>query len=401
MLKVITGAPRSGKSYYALREIILKNFTFNERFHEWQPLSEDPPTIITNIDGLKIPHVNLNELCQELGVDVAHLCTLRVFDNQVLTKYPKVVLLIDEAQSYFPSDFKSKETDRLDNTFFFFEYHGHRPIDIYLIGQLWISFAPRIVRLAEYQIEAVRRHLSFAGELRYHFMSGFDIINRVTLKPDRRIFALYKSSEGELHVTKPPRPYRFYAIAITVALGVILYSLYSLFTGDALRYGSKLKQESTKGAQPSPAAGPQRAGAVMPAGSSVDAPAQAQGNVLVPGQPAFKPSGLADPTLKAQQYAAISMGGMWIGDRLVAVDLNGQVVPVADFPYSYQVQGGGRDRRVVAHVPVGVLQSIRPTFWLDGQGLASEPVAAAPTGGQIGGASSMPGNAANSPPGGL
>jgi len=379
MIKVITGAPRSGKSYYAIREIILKNFTWNERFHEWQPLSDDPPTIITNIDGLKIPHVSLLELCHEFQVDVARLCTMRIFDEKILPKYPKVVLLIDEAQSYFPLDFKSKETDRQDNTFFFFEYHGHRPVDIYLIGQLWISFSPRIVRLAEYQIEAVRRHLSIAGELRYHFLSGMDIIQRVTLKPDKRIFALYQSTQGELHTTKPPRPYRFYLVAFAVMVCLIVYGIYSLFGN--LRYGEKLRAST---------AGPSRTAASKsgPAPKQADPPAAG----VPPGSPGprissppFQPGGVAPAATVPRKYSQIVLGGAWVGEDLVAIDLHGQIVPLSDFPYAFEVQGSGRSRRVVAHVPVGALQSVRPTIWLDGTGVASEPATqTVPTAGQPG-----------------
>jgi len=62
MLKVITGEPRSGKTLFAVREIILKNYVWDSTFLEWRVKTDVPPFVLfTNIDGLRLPHINIDD----------------------------------------------------------------------------------------------------------------------------------------------------------------------------------------------------------------------------------------------------------------------------------------------------------------------------------------------------
>ena len=112
MLKVITGEPRSGKTLFAVREIIMKNFEWDSTFFEWRMRKDVPPFMIfTNIDGLRLPHINIDDYFQKNQITVHDFFTLQYFTDVLLIQYPRVLILLDEAHGYFPATFKERKVD--------------------------------------------------------------------------------------------------------------------------------------------------------------------------------------------------------------------------------------------------------------------------------------------------
>lgn len=101
-LFVVTGNPRSGKSYYSVWYIATKyfnrmkdgSFVLKKEFADLK--------IISNIDKLKLPHDSLDNILKFKEYPTpAHFFS---YDSQmkISEKYPKLIYLIDEAQFFFP-----------------------------------------------------------------------------------------------------------------------------------------------------------------------------------------------------------------------------------------------------------------------------------------------------------
>ena len=373
--KVITGVPRSGKSYYSVREVALKHFTWSKDFFEWTP-KKDAPTIITNLEDFRLPHVNFEQFLLENNVDYREFFTLDYFDEFVLPMFGRVVIILDEAQSYFPPDFKDDRAvsggkNRGRSVFFFFEFHGHRPIDIYLIGQLWIAFHPRIVRLGEYQIDAQPKTLSLRkGELTYHFLNQSQHkIDSASFIVDPKIASLYKSSHGELNSNeiRPKRKLIMYAmllIALIVAMAV--FWVPSMF-------GTPSKPVASSVGSPSPA-------------KVVSSPKVKRSSLAFSGgaraMPSKSPEEMREwldlekeikEKLEPAKLTRITTGGAWFGGKLVAINLFGEIIRVSEMPYYYEDLG---NNKISVLVPNDLLPKARPGVWFSGNEsvVQSEPM---------------------------
>src|SRR5262249_13314578 len=133
-----------------------------------------------------------------------------------MAKSHRLVYVIDEAQRFFHSGFRERDV------FFFFQYHRHLGVDVYLITQDVKTLALELRNLSEYYVRAVRRTYSLAGEFRYRFFgSPYDDAPFKTkvLRPDGRVFAQYRSMssvEVERIASAPRR------IAVMIAVLVVL-----------------------------------------------------------------------------------------------------------------------------------------------------------------------------------
>ncbi len=338
-IKIITGVPGSGKSFYAVKEVITKHFEWSDKINEWVNLTD--VTIISNIVGLKLPHIRFDPYLKENNIDYKKFFTSNYFKKILIPKYKKVVILLDEAQKLFPysfRDIKGAENDPEElSNFYFFEFHRHLSTDIYLIGQLWTRFSPNIVNLSEYQIDAQRRTLSILGEFKYFFSNGFEVYFTKTIKPDKKIFALYKSTETEENKGDQIRPIRRQAIIVSVLLLVCSFAAYNFYsilsTPNLSSDGSQYESD--------------RISIVRP--DSVDQKAAGVGRVetaaAIPRQRDIEPS------------TRIKLGGMWFGDRLVGIEFFGAVVAVADFTYSFTADF--KKHEVVAIIPDSILSQLK------------------------------------------
>ena len=228
-LTIITGVPGSGKTTYAVHRLRKKYFKDN--------VNQDF-VIITNIEELKLDHVSLDELitellwarlkakCRQEGIDVYketiknedqlrdHLLlsdeARQIYYDLLMTSTDdffsmevqkrivqgrcqgkKVVYIIDEAQRYFPKYYKNREVC------YFFEYHRHLGIDIWLLSQSIKKITTELTTVAEMEIRAKPRSFKVAGRNRYIcYIEGLKAGSE-TFRPTKKDFELFKSYEAE------------------------------------------------------------------------------------------------------------------------------------------------------------------------------------------------------------
>lgn len=179
MLRLITGNPGSGKTYYAMQ--YLKKYCDYDKHLNLFCLNPDV-LIITNIEGVKINHVSFDEIYEQ------GLINYDKFREYAQSKgYKKIILIVDECQRYF-ANLKDNEQ------FYFFEYHRHLGIDILMICQVASALPKRLVELCEFVINAKPRSIKMAG-FQYDFL---DAVSRnklysTTVKPNKSVFTLYQS----------------------------------------------------------------------------------------------------------------------------------------------------------------------------------------------------------------
>jgi len=240
MIELITGKPRSGKSYLAVHLLLNEFFIKNKEtgYYEPKPDKKDI-TLITNIEGLKLPHIPLSEAIEASHLPVQKFFT-KNYQEKIAKKYPNIIYALDEFQQYFPDTFRDTDTR------FYFEWHGHLGHHIYLISQDTYRCCRAIVDLAEIETRAVKRTLSLAGELKYNVMSDKEIIDRKIIRPKKEIYDLYKS-QHQIEHKKPKKLFVKY-IAVPIALlfvtGYILKKRFDYITTPA--HATEMSEEMMK-----------------------------------------------------------------------------------------------------------------------------------------------------------
>ena len=152
------------------------------------------------------------------SVPLEKFFTVDYWKKNIIKKFPRNVLLIDEAQKYFPKGFKNNDV------LFFFQYHRHLGLDIYLITQDAKLISSRIYSLIEYEIRAFPRSFQ-PGRFVYSKRVMGENVGRLSLPKDNKVFSLYSSamlSESE----KPPNFVRNYAFIFVACLLVVIFSFY-------------------------------------------------------------------------------------------------------------------------------------------------------------------------------
>ena len=186
-IRLITGGPGSGKSYFMVKHLVDKYFDYNKEADIYKKKKEyEDVSIFTNIDELALDHVDLADAIKKSGQNIEGFFSLE-YQKSIRKKYPRIVYIIDEAPMYFRSRFYNNDV------FAYFEYHRHLGDDIYLIAIDRYKLSKEISTMGETEFRAVRRSLSFMGELKYNEMIQGEIISRKVLKPEKKIFNLYKS----------------------------------------------------------------------------------------------------------------------------------------------------------------------------------------------------------------
>lgn len=354
-IKVITGAPGAGKSYYAMREVVLKHFDYDNEFHEWKPKENKNFTLITNIEKLKLPHENLEKLLKKFDITYREFFTVDFIRSYTEENGP-IVILLDEAQRYFPKDFKDDRSvtggnDPTKSVFYFFEYHRHLQCDVYLMAQMWTRLHPNIVGLCEYQIDAVRRTLSVTGEFRYRLMSGFDVLSTVVFRPDKKIFALYQSFEGDQeNQGQTIRPIRKYLILIGIAclcvVGLFYYSVSRFFPESS---PPPIKKQATE---------TPTLGAVGRVPSPVPVP-------VLESPTETKTIQENTQTIEPDPLVKVVMSGIVINDDIYQIYLDGVAFKPSEFPYRYFYDKPSRNIYALLPQDVYVPDSIRSQQEID------------------------------------
>lgn len=183
-IRLITGVPGAGKTFYAVKHLV-------DNYFDCDPVSgvyraKEGVTVITNIESLRLPTLDLDEIMKASGKVIDTFFTVP-FQTKVLEKYPHLVYMIDECQRFFPYRYSNRDV------LYFFEYHRHLGIDIYLLTQSSNLLAHGLRELCEVEIRAIRRTASVFGALQYRVISAGENIDRKILRRDKKIFDLYVS----------------------------------------------------------------------------------------------------------------------------------------------------------------------------------------------------------------
>jgi zona occludens toxin (predicted ATPase) len=184
---IVFGKKGSGKSYYAVYQIINK---------------ENPEKTIHNIEGLK-EGKTFKEVASSLGVSVLDLFKDQFYDKnshfyrEDFETLHDHLFVVDEAADLFPYSFKE------ENVLKFFRMTRHYAIDIILITQFIDSLSKQIHQHSELTIKALPDSANpIPGRFTYQEMSGREVINTFTLPKKKAIFSKYKSFKAKTTRTK-------------------------------------------------------------------------------------------------------------------------------------------------------------------------------------------------------
>ena len=221
MIKLITGKPRSGKSYYAVK-CLRDQYCYKDKDGLWQVKSKY--FIITNIDGLVISGENcksLKELFRKKGKSFTEFFNYE-YQKEISAKVGKdIIYIIDECQQYINPYFRDAET------ILYFDMHGHLGHTVYLITQDRIKITKQIMTLVEREIRFVQRSLLLTSRnFTYKELVAGDIVGRRTIPVDKTVFELYISQFAE-ETEKPKNTFVKYIVMMFLALLISGYMLVS------------------------------------------------------------------------------------------------------------------------------------------------------------------------------
>lgn len=231
MLRIITGVPGSGKSYYAVWHLVKNYFIWDEDQDWWRPKFESQ-AIITNIDSLNLPGVIriTRGAGEETIIYNGQEYSFRVFFSEafqmeeIVKRHDKVIYMLDEVQRWFPSNYKDAEV------IFFFDYHRHWGMDIYLMSQNEAKICKSISVLAEYEIQAQPRSKAFLGsQVRYYFRYDGETFQKKTLNKDPKVYMCYQSAVAQ-ESEKPPMPVQRFSLVIGGLAACVLVALTIFFS---------------------------------------------------------------------------------------------------------------------------------------------------------------------------
>lgn len=343
MIKGVAGVPRAGKTYFCVDEISRKYFKFDSEYSEWKVLKSkeyDSLLIISNIKNFKLADYTIDKYIEINNLTFEQFFSVPYWENfNEINPKIKIIILIDEAQRFFPSNYKN------DDVLFFFQYHGHLGIDIYLTYQSWFSISRKITDLMEFEIRAVRQSLKLGSEFRYHFYSGMDKIGSTTRRANKMVFALYKSFDIQ-SLEKPPRPIRkvlFFGLILVVFL--VFFTINFVNSFGTRNADKNIKKDISAVSSVSLSSSPS-----LPLKKE-----QAGGGAGPTDRPR---AAITLPHTISVETTRVPLGGMWWGDRLVGIEFFGQVIPVQDF--TYQFTADFEKKQILASVPDSVLAQIKP-----------------------------------------
>lgn len=224
MFRVITGVPGSGKTFYAVN--YLKKFVQYDKLYDTMIMNSDV-LLVTNIENIKIKHVKFEDY-RDAGLMTIEATRKYMKENN----YKRLIMIIDEGQRYF----SQKQSDEM---YFFFEYHRHLGMDIFIIVQTVQALQRRITELAEYVIDALPKAYTLSG-FRYEVKdskTGMRFYS-TSLSVDKEVFRLYQSFEADEMVKAKPVLFYKFGVAILVLLIAGFSFIYYVNSG---MYLKKLK----------------------------------------------------------------------------------------------------------------------------------------------------------------
>ena len=227
MINLITGTPGAGKTYLAVKLLTEKYFYWHRKDKQFYRNEKSKKyTIFTNISGLNLPHKNLDDIFKEQNLTFEQFFT-PAYQDKLHKKYADIIYVIDECQQFIPSRFSDKDV------ILYFDTHRHYGDKIWLVTQDFKKICISINTLVELEYRAVKATFSILGEFRYNIKSNGQIFKRKTVRKDKRIFALYKSFQGD-DQEQHSNPLKYIIIILIVAFIGLGFFFYDMITPDPI-----------------------------------------------------------------------------------------------------------------------------------------------------------------------
>jgi hypothetical protein len=161
MIQLIEGPLGSGKSYFAVNYVF--KFTKYDDLYDEYVLAENV-LIISNIEGLRIKHWDLDELLKKQTIE--QFFSIDNFESiQKKTGKNHVVLLIDECHLLFPAGYKN------DGIYAFFAYSRHLGLDIILLTQGIQSTSRMFNPLLEFVVKVTPRSRQVLNNFSFSYIT--------------------------------------------------------------------------------------------------------------------------------------------------------------------------------------------------------------------------------------
>lgn len=202
----VNGKPGCGKTFWVLKHLTQKYFEWSKVFNEW--FKKGNFEVVTNIEEIKLETRNLDEMIKIAG-GFNKFFEIE-YQRKILSKMGRIIYIIDEARNYFPKGLKDNAVLNM------LQYHRHLGLDFYLINPSTEGLSREVIALMEYQIEGTTRSKRLLDEFRYRKVVEGDNAGRMVLRPDDKIFRIYKSMDRE-GLEKIQPLVRKYAIYVLIA----------------------------------------------------------------------------------------------------------------------------------------------------------------------------------------
>lgn len=211
---LLTGKKGSGKSYYAVYQIMKL---------------KDKSKVLHNISGFK-DGLTFQGECDRLGCTILDFFRDSFYNDKTpegnpnplkkdeFSKYFGFLFVLDEAADLFPYGFKDQDVLK------FFRMSRHYNIDIILITQDVEDLSKSISKKSELQLKAIPDLINpYPGMFLYHEMSGREKVGEIKLPKKKSYFDLYKSADyskgGVRRKKRPMQLLLIFAVVATVLAG--------------------------------------------------------------------------------------------------------------------------------------------------------------------------------------
>jgi len=325
MIRVVEGLPGSGKSYYVVH-YLCRLCEWLALYKEWF-IKENNILIISNIDGLKIRHMDLTSIVFDEETETINFDKVKAFftlDNfrrlKAEYKVSHIIVCIDEMYDLFPKKFESKDVHR------FFALHRHEGIDIFLMTQDIADCWPVPVRLCEYIVRVKPRTMSVPFSFQYSFhnaKSGLFVGSESCVKKDN-VFAAYKSFNADERTKPRSAVIRYVIILVVMFVGSFIglkSTIASIATGPKSIQKKPVAQQAAKPVLPE--APLSSVPVVIPVSSSSPPPA-AQAPLPLPPVP--------PPVDQSELFSQVEFGHVTTADGKSVILIGSRMVPLPS-PY--------------------------------------------------------------------
>ena len=249
MFILITGKPRSGKSYYAVDYIEKNRHKFHKIYSDInglkmkgniEPLNfKKLMEIITNCKDIydaNIAKLGENKTVNNIDKDIIDYLLsvdyIKINENYTKNKeeikkrdeysktkrwllntfsplneeqrYFTTLLLIDEAQNHFPSQAEGRRIAGDDVILWWISYHGHLYQDVMLLSQNYHKINASYIYDIEYFLDAQSSSRNILGNKAWNFtykhylntpFNKTNFVTKIKIKKRKKVFALYESGD--------------------------------------------------------------------------------------------------------------------------------------------------------------------------------------------------------------